>query len=311
MFNRRSLLVGSAGLGAGLLGAGLVSTTSHAAIPLASTVDFPIVRTGSNNSNVRFIQARLGASVDGVFGPKTKAAVVSFQRSRGLETDGIVGPKTWSQLLDVVRRGSRGSVVKGLQAKLGGLTRDGVFGPATERAVRSFQSRNNLVVDGIVGVKTWSKLMGGGGGGGGGTGYGNLSSTQLGHVRTIIGVGKGYSIPEYGWVIAIACAMQESTLRNLSGGDRDSVGLFQQRPSQGWGTISQCRTPVLAARAFYGKASHTPNPGLVDISGWQNMSVTRAAQAVQRSGYPDAYAKWESLARECVAKQKGNVGSIR
>ena len=106
-------------------------------------------------------------------------------------------------------------------------------------------------------------------------------------------------------MIALATAMQESTLINVNYGDRDSLGLFQQRTSQGWCTVAQCVDPVLAALAFYGIASHTSNPGLVDISGWQSMPVTHAAQAVQRSGFPDAYAKWESLARDIVAHESG------
>ena len=80
--------------------------------------------------------------------------------------------------------------------------------------------------------------------------------------------------------------MQESTLLNVDYGDRDSLGLFQQRPSQGWGTDAQIQDPVLASKAFYGVATHTSNPGLLDISGWQSMSVTQAAQAVQRSALP-------------------------
>lgn len=87
-----------------------------------------------------------------------------------------------------------------------------------------------------------------------------------------VGVGKGAGIPEYGHVIALATAMQESTLINV--------------------------------------ASHTSNPGLTDISGWQNLTVTQAAQRVQRSAYPDAYAKWEALAREIVAKQGPSTGPI-
>ena len=68
-------------------------------------------------------------------------------------------------------------------------------------------------------------------------------------------------MPEYGWVIALATSMQESTLLNIDYGDRDSLGLFQQRPSQGWGTESQILDPVLSSKAFYGVATHTPTPG--------------------------------------------------
>ncbi|GGK36669.1 hypothetical protein GCM10010124_31640 [Pilimelia terevasa] len=83
-------------------------------------------------------------------------------------------------------------------------------------------------------------------------------------------------------------AMQESGLRNLPGGDRDSVGLFQQRPSQGWGTVAQLRDPAYAATKFYQRLAKVP--------GWERMSVTDAAQAVQRSAYPNAYAKHEPAA---------------
>ncbi|NYI03446.1 cell wall-associated NlpC family hydrolase [Allostreptomyces psammosilenae] len=83
----------------------------------------------------------------------------------------------------------------------------------------------------------------------------------------------------------MATALQESSLRNLSYGDRDSLGLFQQRPSQGWGTAEQIQDPVYASTKFY--------EGLLAVDGWESMTLTQAAQAVQRSDFPDAYAKWE------------------
>lgn len=111
----------------------------------------------------------------------------------------------------------------------------------------------------------------------------------------IVRVGRDLGVPTYGIVIALATAMQESTLRNLSWGDRDSVGLFQQRPSSGWGTAADLQIPSHAAKLFYvGRSGHTR--GLLDIPGWQGMTLTRAAQAVQISAYPDAYAKWEASA---------------
>lgn len=93
---------------------------------------------------------------------------------------------------------------------------------------------------------------------------------------------------------AIGCVLQESMLRNLTGGDRDSVGLFQQRPSQGWGTVAECRDPVHATKSFL---KH-----LKGISNRYSMSFTAVIQQVQRSGYPNAYAKWEPAAKAIVDK---------
>jgi LysM repeat protein len=119
------------------------------------------------------------------------------------------------------------------------------------------------------------------------------------NARVIVQVGRSAGVSDYGLVIALATAAQESTLRNLDWGDRDSIGLFQQRPSQGWGQPAQLNDPVYASRAFFGGAVN-PNPGatrgLLDIAGWKSMTVTQAAQAVQYSAYPDAYAKWEASA---------------
>ncbi|MFW6598674.1 peptidoglycan-binding protein [Propionibacteriaceae bacterium Y2011] len=191
MFNRRSLLLGSAALGAGVLGAGVVAPASHASLPTSATSGFPVAKKGVPRSgNVKYIQARLGITIDGSFGPDTHNAVVSFQGSKGLEKDGIVGPQTWARLLDVVRRGSSGRVVKGLQVKLGGLSWDGEFGPATEAKVKDYQGRHGLTKDGIVGAQTWGKLMGASSGGGGGRGpnpkgtytNGRMPSSALAHV---------------------------------------------------------------------------------------------------------------------------------
>ncbi|WP_329008569.1 C40 family peptidase [Streptomyces sp. NBC_01601] len=111
---------------------------------------------------------------------------------------------------------------------------------------------------------------------------------QVPNAKTIQATGVAMNIPARGQVVALATALQESGLRNLTYGDRDSLGLFQQRPSQGWGTTSQILDPVHASTKFY--------EGLQKVSGWQSLSIAQAAQAVQRSGFPDAYAKWEPLA---------------
>lgn len=125
----------------------------------------------------------------------------------------------------------------------------------------------------------------------------SAGSEQLKNAAVIAKVGGEAGVGSKGVVVALATALQESGLRNLDYGDRDSLGLFQQRPSTGWGTPAQVRTPELAAKAFFGVADHTHNTGLTQIKGWEDMSVTDAAQAVQRSGFPDAYARWEPVAR--------------
>jgi hypothetical protein len=125
--------------------------------------------------------------------------------------------------------------------------------------------------------------------------------------RIIIRTGKRLGVPDRGIVVALAAAMQESGLRNLDYGDRDSVGLFQQRPSTGWGSTSQLLDPVHATELFYGGPSN-PNVGrtrgLLDIHGWQSMTIAQAAQAVQISAYPTAYAKWESPAWSWLAQYR-------
>lgn len=122
------------------------------------------------------------------------------------------------------------------------------------------------------------------------TGYG---PQEMGHAATIVAVGKQMNVPERGWVIAITTAITESRLRNLTYGDRDSLGLFQQRPSQGWGSVQQIMNPNYSSEQFYRHLTALPN--------WQNMSVAEAAQTVQRSGFPDRYALFESVAHQIVA----------
>jgi len=126
-----------------------------------------------------------------------------------------------------------------------------------------------------------------------------LNDERRANARIIVSVGRELGVPDYGIVIALATAMQESSLRNISWGDRDSVGLYQQRPSTGWGTVEQIMDQAYATRLFFGGPSN-PNKGktrgLLDISGWQTMALTVAAQRVQISAFPDAYAKWEPSA---------------
>ncbi|MFG1955051.1 M23 family metallopeptidase [Micromonospora sp. NPDC048830] len=148
-------------------------------------------------------------------------------------------------------------------------------------------------------------------------GAGAWGSAETTNAATIVAVGRQRQVPPRGYVIALATAMQESTLRNLAnatvpesltlphegvGRDHDSVGLFQQRP--GWGSVRERMTPTYAAGKFY--------EALLRVDGWQRMRLTDAAQAVQRSGYPEEYQKWEDDAEQLAARVLGlpNIGDI-
>nr|WP_051792619.1 hypothetical protein [Amycolatopsis jejuensis] len=124
-----------------------------------------------------------------------------------------------------------------------------------------------------------------------------LQPDPMSNAATIAAVGSKQGMPAHAVTIALATALQESKLRNLSGGDRDSIGLFQQRPSQGWGTPEQLQDPVYSATEFYKK--------LAKLEDWQTIPITEAAQAVQRSGAPDAYAQWEPEASALAAALTG------
>ncbi|RZU77853.1 hypothetical protein EV384_6595 [Micromonospora kangleipakensis] len=126
----------------------------------------------------------------------------------------------------------------------------------------------------------------------------SLNDEQTGNAKAIIAATKKAGLPERAAVISIATSLQESKLENLGHlGDRndhDSLGLFQQRPSSGWGTPEQITDPEYATLAF--------EKGLKQVDGWQDMPLTEAAQTVQVSAYPDAYAQWEKQAAHIVAQ---------
>jgi hypothetical protein len=130
-----------------------------------------------------------------------------------------------------------------------------------------------------------------------GGGHTDLDPEQAGYAAVISAVAVQRELPARAASIATATAMQESKLRNLSYGDRDSVGLFQQRPSQGWGTRRQLLDPVYATNAFYDV--------LVKVEGYQSLPITSAAQRVQRSAYPSAYADHEPDARVAASALTG------
>jgi cell wall-associated NlpC family hydrolase len=117
---------------------------------------------------------------------------------------------------------------------------------------------------------------------------GRLAADQQQTVSLIISVGKQRSLPALAWQVAIQAGMQESGLRDLPGGDRDSAGIFQMRPSQGWGSYAQVTDPTYAVNKFYDV--------LTGIPAWQQQRPGESAQAVERSAFPLAYNNWESMA---------------
>jgi hypothetical protein len=124
-----------------------------------------------------------------------------------------------------------------------------------------------------------------------------LSAEQAENAALIAGVSVRRGMPARAASIALATAYQESKLYNLEGGDRDSLGLFQQRPSQGWGTREQILDPHFATTAFY--------DALHEVDGYEGMRITAAAQEVQRSGFPEAYADHEQDARVLASALTG------
>ena len=124
-----------------------------------------------------------------------------------------------------------------------------------------------------------------------------LTTAQSENAALIAAVAVRRGLPARAVSIALATAFQESKLRNIDYGDRDSVGLFQQRPSQGWGTQEQLLDPTYAANAFYDE--------LEEVDGYQDMRITEAAQAVQRSGFPEAYEEHAEGARVLASALTG------
>ncbi|GIJ51814.1 hypothetical protein Val02_87000 [Virgisporangium aliadipatigenens] len=143
---------------------------------------------------------------------------------------------------------------------------------------------------------------------------GTFGDEQMRNAAIIVSIGQEMRVPPRGWVIAVATAIQESYLNNVGhlgeANDHDSLGLFQQRPSQGWGTPAQIMDPRYSSRKFYEK--------LMTVPGWEGAPLTTAAQRVQRSAYPNAYARHENVATTIVntitdggARAAGNSVDMR
>ena len=124
-----------------------------------------------------------------------------------------------------------------------------------------------------------------------------LGTEQAENAALIAAMSVRRGMPARAASIALATAYQESKLYNLQRGDRDSLGLFQQRPSQGWGSREQILDPVFATTAFY--------DALQKVDGYESMRITEAAQKVQRSGFPEAYADHEADARVLASALTG------
>jgi hypothetical protein len=126
-----------------------------------------------------------------------------------------------------------------------------------------------------------------------------LDREQAANAGVIAAAAGAVGLPHHAVTIGIAAALQESQLHNLTYGDRDSLGLFQQRPSQGWGSPTQILNPRFAAESFFRVLART--------NGWSAMSVSDAAQRVQRSASPTAYATWENEARSLARATTGEL----
>ena len=129
-----------------------------------------------------------------------------------------------------------------------------------------------------------------------------ITEEQAENAARIAAVAWDRGLPDRAVVIALATAQQESGLRNIDYGDRDSLGLFQQRPSQGWGTEAQVQDPEYAAGQFFDRLVHVPN--------WETRPLAEASHVVQRSAYPNATAKHEAMAIDLTAALRAGGGEL-
>lgn len=292
------------------------ATVLAVSVPAQAASPWPITQAGQPRSaNAMALQHLLtsrgyATTADGVFGSGTTTNLKSFQAAAGISpVDGIAGSGTWPRLVVTVAQGSTDTnAVKAAQTQLNkygaNLVVDGVFGSGTRASVVSFQASRGLSQSGTVDVATWQELLGWSQTydqtlcySTGGSSASTLSTAQVANVQSILTATRNAGGNRNAQIIALMTAYQESRYCNIQFGDRDSLGLFQQRPSQGWcsGGVA-CLNPTYATQGFLGVSAYTSNRGLFDVSGWESMSKTLAADAVQRSCCPNAYAQWEPMA---------------
>ncbi len=289
------------------------------AAPAQAASAWPLTKQGQpRNNNAMSLQYLLTArgwstTADGIFGAGTANNLKSFQSSVGLNPDGVAGGDTWPRIVISVSQGSTNTnAVRAAQTQLNkygaNLVVDGIFGSGTRASVTTFQGNRGLAQTGTVDLATWQELLGWSQTydqslcySTGGSTSSSLSTAQLSNVNKIIDTTQSVGGNRNAQIIALMAAMQESKFCNIQFGDRDSLGLFQQRPSQGWcpGSVA-CVKPDQATLGFLGRSTATSNPGLFDISGWESMEKTLAADRVQRSCCPYAYAQWEPMATTLV-----------
>ncbi|OEV13639.1 peptidoglycan-binding domain-containing protein [Streptomyces nanshensis] len=267
---------------------------------------WPAIANGTTGANVTTAQYLLRShgydvAVDSDFGPATENTVVAFQKDKGFAADGVVGAETWPGLVVTVREGDSGDAVKAAQTALNkygyGLAVDGEFGAATASAATKFQQDKGLSADGVIGAETWQYLMGQGGGDDGG-GCTVPDDPDPDVLKGVYQKGVELGVSDRVMLAGFEAGVVESNMNNLDCGDRDSLGVFQQRPSQGWGTPEQIQDVAYASNAFFTRA--------VDVAADNpDLTAGQVAQKVQVSAYPDRYDAVEGTARELIERAKG------
>ena len=188
----------------------------------------------------------------------------------------------------------RGAVVIGLVATVGVVT---VIGAGVLTVVNTDQAADALRASAVSCNAALGPITAGPAGSGAGD-AGRLTDEQRGTVALIIGIGKQRSLAPRAWQVAIQAGMTESGLRSLNYGDRDSLGIFQMRPSMGWGSPAEVTNPTYAVNKFYDVLLKVPN--------WESRRPGESAQDVERSAFPDRYHRWEAMASHLI----GELGQV-